>query len=122
MIVVKYPDPGALRPGSPALEPFVEHVRSRQAPSGHRTRGAHRQRSWGWPRNLARCRWWLDAGLGEALALGQASERARLVVGAYTVEVEMRAGIPTPRLFRERLRATGPSVDAEPKPMLSLAS
>ncbi len=51
-----------------------------------------------------------------ALALGQAAERARLVVGAYAVEVDVRSGRPIPRRYRERLRAEGPSVDAEPKP------
>ena len=76
----------------------------------------------GWTRRLADARVFAPDDAAEALALGQAGERARLVVGAYTVEVEMRAGIPTPRRFRESLRATGPSVDAEPKPMLSLAS
>ncbi len=51
-----------------------------------------------------------------ALALGQAAERARLVVGVYAVEVDVRGGRPIPRRYRERLRAEGPSVDAEPKP------
>lgn len=56
------------------------------------------------------------------LATAQAAERERIVVGAYAVEVSVTAGIPTPLKFRERLRATGPSVRAEPAPQLALAS
>ena len=57
-----------------------------------------------------------------ALALGQAAERARLVVGAYLVEVEPSAGAPEPLKFRERLRVRGPSVAAEPALALPRAS
>ncbi len=44
------------------------------------------------------------------------------VVGPYAVEVDLAAGLPTPRRFRERLRVTGPSVVAEPALRLALAS
>ncbi|WP_408611968.1 hypothetical protein [Falsiroseomonas oryzae] len=38
------------------------------------------------------------------------------------MEVTLRDGAPVPLRFRERLRATGPSVDAVPRQPLSLAS
>lgn len=55
------------------------------------------------------------------LAAAQAGERAQQVVGAYGIEVMLQAGQPVPVKFRERLRAQGPSVDAEP-PAYRLAS
>ncbi|MGG5821118.1 DUF2849 domain-containing protein [Falsiroseomonas sp. HW251] len=75
-----------------------------------------------WTPRIVEARVFAPGAAEEALALGQAAEKARLVVGAYTVEVELGGGIPVPRRFRERLRVTGPSVDAEPHPALSLAS
>ena len=78
--------------------------------------------SGGWTRRITDARVFAPQDAAAALAQGQADERARLVVGAYTVEVELRAGLPVPLRFRERLRANGPSIDAEPKHALPLAS
>ncbi|WP_237215814.1 DUF2849 domain-containing protein [Falsiroseomonas oryziterrae] len=75
----------------------------------------------GWTRNLAAARIFAPEEAAHALAQGQAAERARRVVGAYAVEVELLAGVPRPLRFRERLRATGPSVDAIPRPALPIA-
>ncbi|NOG70265.1 DUF2849 domain-containing protein [Roseicella sp. DB1501] len=55
------------------------------------------------------------------LALAQEDERAQRVVGVYGAEVALEAGRPVPVKFRERLRAQGPSVPAEP-PTYRLAS
>jgi sulfite reductase (NADPH) hemoprotein beta-component len=60
-----------------------------------------------------------EAAAGQALA--QQGERAQQVVGAYGIEVALQSGRPVPVKFRERLRAQGPSVDAEP-PAYRLAS
>jgi hypothetical protein len=38
------------------------------------------------------------------------------------VEVELLAGLPHPLRFRERLRATGPSIQAVPSAAIPLAS
>jgi hypothetical protein len=38
---------------------------------------------------------------------------AHLVVDPYLVDVEVEAGVPTPRHFRERMRLTGPSHRAD---------
>ncbi len=73
----------------------------------------------GWTGDIAAARVFAPDDAAAALALGQAAERAQLVVGAYTVEVSPG---PVPAKFRERLRAAGPSVDAEPRPALQLAS
>lgn len=73
----------------------------------------------GWMGSVAEARIFPADQAAAALWLGQAAEKARIVVGAYTVEVS--AG-PVPLKFRERLRAQGPSVDAEPHPTLKLAS
>ncbi len=67
----------------------------------------------GWTPRLAEARLFPAHQAEAALALGAAAERARLVVGAYAVEVEPASGRKLPRRFRERLRAAGPSVDAE---------
>lgn len=50
--------------------------------------------------------------VGEALA--QRAEAAQQVVGAYAVAVSLSAAGPVPVKFRERLRASGPSIAAEP--------
>ena len=76
----------------------------------------------GWSERLVEARIFAPDSAAEAASLGQAAERARLVVGAYAVEVAMLAGAPRPLRFRERLRAGGPSVDAVPRPTLPLAS
>ncbi len=76
----------------------------------------------GWADRLAEAQIFPPDSAPDALALGRAAERARLVVGAYAVEVAAIGGAPRPLKFRERLRATGPSVDAAPRPALPLAS
>ena len=52
---------------------------------------------------------------GEAAALlleaGEAAAAARIVVEPYLIEVTLEGGSPRPVLYRERIRATGPSVD-----------
>jgi hypothetical protein len=48
------------------------------------------------------------------LALAQQGERQQHVVGVYAVEVTPGSRGPVPLKFRERLRAEGPSVAAEP--------
>ncbi len=75
-----------------------------------------------WTLNVTEARLFAPDEAAQALALGQAAERLRQVVGAYLTEAELKNGVPMPRRFREKLRAVGPSVDAEPKPSLSLAS
>jgi hypothetical protein len=74
-----------------------------------------------WTRSLGAARIFAPDETEAGLAEGRAAERARRVVGAYAVEVERLAGAPRPVRFRERLRATGPSVDAVPRPTLPLA-
>lgn len=74
-----------------------------------------------WTRSLGGARIFAPEEAEEGLAQGRASERARRVVGAYAVEVELLAGAPRPVRFRERLRESGPSVDAIPRPALPLA-
>lgn len=73
----------------------------------------------GWVAEVAAARIFPPEEAAAALALGQAAEKARIVVGAYAVEVSPG---PVPVKFRERLRAAGPSVHAEPRPALRLAS
>ncbi len=75
-----------------------------------------------WSRRLAEARVFPPEAVAEGLALGAAAERARLVVGVYAAEVDLAAGGPVLRKFRERLRDRGPSVDAEPRPALRMAS
>jgi sulfite reductase (NADPH) hemoprotein beta-component len=69
----------------------------------------------GWTRALTGARVFDPETAVEGFAQGQAAELARRVVGAYAVDVELRAGLPHPLRFRERLRATGPSIQAEPR-------
>ncbi|MGE0723387.1 MAG: DUF2849 domain-containing protein [Alphaproteobacteria bacterium] len=45
------------------------------------------------------------------LAAAEADARAALVVGPYLIEVERRDGRIVPALFRERIRAAGPTID-----------
>jgi sulfite reductase (NADPH) hemoprotein beta-component len=60
-----------------------------------------------------------DAEAG--LALARQAERTQQIVGAYGTEVALQGGTPVPVKFRERLRARGPSITAEP-PAYRLAS
>jgi hypothetical protein len=49
--------------------------------------------------------------LDEAVAHGAAQERARVVVEAYPIEVELTEGVPLPVRLRERIRAErGPTI------------
>ncbi|MFC7542517.1 DUF2849 domain-containing protein [Siccirubricoccus deserti] len=50
----------------------------------------------------------------EGLALAKQGERQQQVVGVYGVEIRHLAGAPVPLKSRERLRAAGPSIAAEP--------
>jgi sulfite reductase (NADPH) hemoprotein beta-component len=75
-----------------------------------------------WSERIAEARLYAPDRAAAAQAAAQAGERAQLVVGAYAVEVALRGGVPDPLKFRERLRLLGPSVAAEPRPALSLAS
>ena len=74
-----------------------------------------------WADTVAEARVFPPAEAAAGLALAQQAERAQQVVGAYGTEVALQAGRPVPVKFRERLRAQGPSVDAEP-PAYRLAS
>jgi hypothetical protein len=74
-----------------------------------------------WTERVAEARVFPPAEAAAGLALAQAAERAQQVVGAYGTDVALQAGRPVPVKFRERLRAEGPSVDAEP-PAYRLAS
>jgi sulfite reductase (NADPH) hemoprotein beta-component len=75
-----------------------------------------------WSLHLEEARVFPPEAVADGLALGAAAERARIVVGVYAAEVAATAGRPVLRKFRERLRDRGPSVDAEPKPELRMAS
>jgi hypothetical protein len=74
-----------------------------------------------WVEAVAAARAFLPAEAAAGLALAQQGERAQLVVGVYGTEVGLQAGHPVPLKFRERLRAEGPSIAAEP-PSYRLAS
>ncbi|TCZ63081.1 DUF2849 domain-containing protein [Roseicella aquatilis] len=74
-----------------------------------------------WAGRLAEARVFPPEEAAAGLALAQAGERAQQVVGAYGTEVALRGGLPVPVKFRERLRAQGPSVAAEPRGMDGLA-
>ncbi len=74
-----------------------------------------------WAETLAEARVFPPAEAAAGLALARQGERTQQVVGAYGVEVAPQGGIPVPVKFRERLRAKGPSIDAEP-PEYRLAS
>lgn len=74
-----------------------------------------------WVESLAEARVYPPEDAAAGLAVAQQGERQQQVVGAYGTEVALRAGLPVPLRFRERLRAAGPSVDAEP-PAYRLAS
>lgn len=68
-----------------------------------------------WVERLAEAQVFAPAEAPAGLALAQQGERDRQVVGAYGAEVVIRNGVPMPVKFRERLRAQGPSVSAEPR-------
>ncbi|MFC7475729.1 DUF2849 domain-containing protein [Dankookia sp. GCM10030260] len=74
-----------------------------------------------WADTVAEARVFPPAEAEAGLALAQQGERAQQVVGAYGIDVALEAGQPVPLKFRERLRAQGPSIDAEP-PAYRLAS
>lgn len=74
-----------------------------------------------WTEQVAEARVFPPAEAEAGLAAARQGERAQHVVGAYGIEVALQAGQPVPVKFRERLRAKGPSVDAEP-PSYRLAS
>ncbi len=74
-----------------------------------------------WAETVAEAKVFPPAEAAAGLALAQQGERDQQVVGAYGAEVAVEGGIPVPVKFRERLRAKGPSVDAEP-PSYRLAS
>ena len=64
----------------------------------------------GWSRRFEDARVFIEPGEADA-ALAQADRRQDLHVGAYLADAEKGAdGLPRPAHFRERFRATGPSV------------
>jgi hypothetical protein len=67
-----------------------------------------------WVETLAGAQVFPAEAAAEGLALAQQGERQQQVVGVYGVEVCRTAGAPEPLKFRERLRASGPSIAAEP--------
>ena len=67
-----------------------------------------------WVEELAAARVFPAAAAAEGLALAQQGERQQQVVGVYGVEMRQTANGPEPLKVRERLRAAGPSVAAEP--------
>ncbi|HYH38139.1 MAG TPA: DUF2849 domain-containing protein [Azospirillum sp.] len=54
-----------------------------------------------------------EAGAAAALAQAQQDEVRNLVVGIYTLDVEIVDGAPAPLRTKERIRALGPSVRAD---------
>ncbi len=71
----------------------------------------------GWPQAIAGAVVFADGpDLDGAVAYAKAQHDARVIVEPYTIDVTLKAGVPVPRLLRERIRADGPSVvygDAE---------
>ncbi|WP_149539825.1 DUF2849 domain-containing protein [Siccirubricoccus phaeus] len=67
-----------------------------------------------WVDRVAEARIFPPEQAAEGLALAQQGEAAQLVVGVYGVELLLAGGVPVPAKYRERLRAAGPSVAAEP--------
>ena len=64
----------------------------------------------GWSRRFEDARVFMEPGEADA-ALAQAARRQDLHVGAYLADAEEGSdGRPRPAHFRERFRATGPSV------------
>lgn len=74
-----------------------------------------------WSESVADARIFPPAEATAGLALARQGERDQQVVGVYGTEVLLKDGLPVPATFRERLRAEGPSVSAEP-PSYRLAS
>jgi hypothetical protein len=68
-----------------------------------------------WVETVAEAKVFPPAEAAAGLALAQQDERSQLVVGVYGAEVAIQGGVPVPVKFRERLRAKGPSVVAEPR-------
>jgi sulfite reductase (NADPH) hemoprotein beta-component len=67
-----------------------------------------------WVETLATAQVFPAEAAAEGLALAQQGEGQQQVVGVYGVELHRSAGTPEPLKFRERLRAAGPSIAAEP--------
>ncbi|TDG28794.1 DUF2849 domain-containing protein [Paracraurococcus ruber] len=67
-----------------------------------------------WAETVREARVFPPAEAAAGLALAQQGERDQVVIGAYGAEVAIRDGIAVPVRFRERLRAEGPSIAAEP--------
>ncbi len=51
-----------------------------------------------------------DHSAGQLLAAAQEAERANAVIDPYLVEVDLNGAVPRPRVYREYIRAFGPSV------------
>ncbi|MDO9708835.1 DUF2849 domain-containing protein [Paracraurococcus lichenis] len=68
----------------------------------------------GWAETVAEARVFPPAEAAAGLAQAQQGERDQVVVGVYGAEVAIHDGVAVPIKFRERLRAEGPSVNAEP--------
>jgi sulfite reductase (NADPH) hemoprotein beta-component len=67
-----------------------------------------------WVERVAEAAVFAPAEHGAGLARAKRGEAEQRVVGVYGVEVALKAGAPVPVKFRERLRAQGPSIAAEP--------
>jgi sulfite reductase (NADPH) hemoprotein beta-component len=103
--------PAKLRPVTAPLVVTANHLRS--------GRVVWLDAEGGWSERLGAARLFAPEATAEAAMAGQAGERALLVVGAYAVEVALKGGTPSPLKFRERLRAGGPSIAAEPRPSIA---
>lgn len=68
-----------------------------------------------WANSIVEARVFPPAEAAAGLAEAQQGERDQHVVGVYGAEVAVQDGRPVPVKFRERLRAKGPSVAAEPR-------
>lgn len=67
----------------------------------------------GWAEDFRRALVLEDAAARQAaLARGEASAAANVVVEPYAIELELRAGHLAPRTLRERIRAEGPTIGA----------
>ena len=69
-----------------------------------------------WAENIDASAWGRDAAAGDGLlARARAGEAGRIVVDPYVLEAEFGPDGIAPASLRERLRATGPSVETQVK-------
>ena len=65
-----------------------------------------------WSARIADSRPATGAAADLLLSVAQMSAADRVVVDPYLIEVTLEGGSPWPVLHRERIRATGPTIDA----------